>query len=425
MVNPRNGEGKVKKFAPAAVKRLAMPPPMANPFPQMRFHPLLRRAFLLLALFAGTAAAHPVPDVPVRAYFQADGACSIHVEVDPRCFKDDPENAPSLLNGIFKEMPEADRAAYLEKARAFVPETAEFRFEPLGRIIPELKWEWTTKGGAPLTKDDDVVVLTGIWRTQVPAGIQGYRLRALPQGKLSVLFLNHLNGKSVERIAVLFPGETSYLLNLTGLDAPTPSGPIAGAVGQKGGAAGWWATFADFFEQGFLHVLPKGLDHILFVLGLFLLRREWKPLLWQVSTFTVAHTITLGLATIGWVAVSPRVVEPVIAASLVYVALENIFRPQYTVWRLLVVFIFGLVHGLGFAGALRELALPTASLLVGLLGFNVGVEGGQLAVISLAFIATAWIRNPVQYRRAIVIPGSAAIAAMGLWWTVTRVFGEG
>lgn len=378
-----------------------------------------------LCLLAASASGHPIPDVPVRAFFESGGACTIQVEVDPRCFKDDPDTAPSLLYEFVPAMPEADRAAYFAKARAFVPATVEFLFEPLGRMLPDFQWAWTGKGGAALTKNDDVTVLTGTWRTTVPAGLDGYRIRALPEGKLSVLFLNHLGGQAVERMAVLFPGESSFLLDLTALNAALPGGPVEGSVGVKAGAAGWWNTFADFFAQGFLHVLPKGLDHILFVLGLFLLLRAWRPLLWQISAFTLAHTLTLGLATIGWVTISPKIVEPVIAASLIYVALENIFRPRYTPWRLVVVFVFGLVHGLGFAGALRELELPPAALVVGLLGFNLGVEGGQLAVIALAFLATAWLRDPALYRRAVVVPGSAAIAMMGLWWTVTRVFGGG
>jgi len=387
----------------------------------MRLLPLL--SLLWLSLLAEFAHAHPIPDVPVRAFFDAGGTCTIQVEVDPRCFKDDPDSAPSLLYEFVPGMPEADRAAYFEKARAFVPQTVEFLFEPMGRMAPEFEWAWSGKGGAPLTKNDDVAVLTGTWRPTIPAGMQGYRIRALPEGKLSVLFLNHLRGRAVERTAVLFPGETSFMLDLTGLNAPTPTGPAPGAVGVKAGAAGWWHVFTDYLKQGFLHVVPLGLDHILFVLGLFLLRREWRPLLWQVSAFTVAHTITLGLATVGWVHISSDIVEPVIAASLVFVALENIFRPQYTAWRLVVVFVFGLVHGLGFAGALSDLERPQAALMVGLLGFNLGVEGGQLAVIAIAFLATAWLRDPLLYRRVIAIPGSAAIAVMGAWWTVTRVFG--
>ncbi len=281
-------------------------------------------------------------------------------------------------------------------------------------------FEFTTHGAQPLLKPDDVVVLTGTWRTTIPAGLQGYRIKALEAGKLSVLFLNTIGGKSVERIAALFPGETSFLLDLTAMQASSPDAPLPGAVGVESGAGGWWRTFWQFLRQGFLHVVPEGLDHILFVLGLFLLSRDWRALLWQVSTFTVAHTLTLALATLGWVSVPASVVEPIIAGSIAVVALENIFHPRYTPWRLILVFIFGLVHGLGFAGALKELQLPTSSLIVGLLGFNVGVEFGQLAVISIALAATFWLRNPSVYRKAVVVPGSIAIASMGLWWMAER-----
>ncbi len=381
----------------------------------------LRRLLFTLALTIGAIArAHPIPDVPVSAFFEAGGATRFVVEVDPRCFTDDPDHAPSLLFKDLKAKPQAEQDALREQARTYVARTMELFFEPLGKISPDWQFTWTGRGAAALKDDEDVSVLTGIWKTTVPAGLQGYRLRALPEGKVSVLFLNHLRGEAVERTAVLFPGETSFLLDLSGLGSAALTSPAAGAVGVTGGR---WETFLDFFWQGFQHVLPKGLDHILFVLGLFLLSRAWRPLLWQVTTFTAAHTITLGLATFGWVQVSPRIVEPVIAFSLVFVAMENILRPRYSAWRLVVVFVFGLVHGLGFASAMRELDLPLKSVLVGLLGFNLGVEGGQLAVVTLAALATVWLRNPVTYRRAIVIPGSAAIAVMGLWWTVTRVFG--
>jgi hypothetical protein len=276
----------------------------------------------------------------------------------------------------------------------------------------------------PLTKLDDPVMITGEWRTRLPQGLEGYRIKALPGGALSVLFINHLGGQALERVAVLFPGETSFLLDLTQLTAAAPTQPATGSVGSRATAGGRWATFAGFLREGFVHVLPKGLDHILFVLGLFLLAREWRPVLWQVTMFTLAHTLTLGLATLRIVSVSPSVVEPVIAGSIAVVALENIFRPKYTRWRLVIVFAFGLVHGLGFAGALAALDLPPASLVVGLIGFNAGVELGQLAVISLAFIATVWLKDAARYRQWVVIPGSALIALLGVWWMVERLVGR-
>ena len=105
-------------------------------------------------------------------------------------------------------------------------------------------------------------------------------------------------------------------------------------------------------------------------------------------------------------------------------ALENVFRPAFTPWRVVVVIVFGLVHGLGFAGALAEMQLPPGSLLVGLLGFNVGVECGQLTVIALAWVATCWIRDDERYRRWVVVPGSLLIALFGVWWMIERIVGR-
>jgi hypothetical protein len=182
------------------------------------------------------------------------------------------------------------------------------------------------------------------------------------------------------------------------------------------------STFYSFARQGFVHVLPLGLDHILFVLGLFFLSRKWKPILYQVSVFTVAHTITLGLATLELISAPSHVVEPIIAASIAVVALENIFFPNYRHSRLFIVFFFGLIHGLGFAGALSAFDLDPASLVIGLLGFNLGVEFGQLAVIAIAFFLTFWLKDEEKYRKIAVVPCSTLIALMGTYWTIERIF---
>lgn len=177
-----------------------------------------------------------------------------------------------------------------------------------------------------------------------------------------------------------------------------------------------------YLHLGFTHIVPKGLDHILFVLGLFLLSRRLRPLLLQVSAFTLAHSITLGLTLYGLIALSPAVVEPLIALSIVYVAVENLMTSELTPWRVVLVFAFGLLHGMGFAGVLRELALPRSEFLTGLVAFNVGVEAGQLMVILTAFlIVGAWIRRADVYRRVVVVPASAAIAAIGVAWTLQRL----
>jgi hydrogenase/urease accessory protein HupE len=178
----------------------------------------------------------------------------------------------------------------------------------------------------------------------------------------------------------------------------------------------------DYTRLGFTHILPQGLDHILFILGLYLLSTRAKPLLIQVTAFTLAHTLTLGLSSYGVISLPSAVVEPLIAASIAYVAVENILTPRLKPWRALVVFGFGLLHGLGFAGVLTEVGLPRDQLLPALASFNVGVELGQIAVIALAFLAVGlWGRNRAWYRPRVVIPASGLIAAVAMVWTVQRV----
>jgi len=173
---------------------------------------------------------------------------------------------------------------------------------------------------------------------------------------------------------------------------------------------------------GFTHIVPYGFDHVLFVLGIFLLTGRVRSVLWQVSAFTVAHSITLGLSMYGLVTVSPSLVEPMIALSIAYVAIENVFLSELKPWRVALVFAFGLLHGMGFAGALRELGLPRRDFLTALLTFNVGVEAGQLAVIGAAFLLVGWpCGTRTWYRRRVVVPASLAIAGMALYWTVQRL----
>ena len=178
-----------------------------------------------------------------------------------------------------------------------------------------------------------------------------------------------------------------------------------------------------YLVLGYKHILPLGFDHILFVLSLFLLSPKLKPVLWQATAFTVAHSVTLGLAMYNVIKVPSAIIEPLIALSIMYVALENIFSPRLKTSRIGVVFIFGLVHGLGFAGALGSLGLPQNAYLLSLIMFNVGVELGQLTVILLAyFLLAKWFGQKPYYRRFIVIPLSAMIAAVAAFLTVQRIF---
>lgn len=160
------------------------------------------------------------------------------------------------------------------------------------------------------------------------------------------------------------------------------TGPIEIGGGDAQGAA---QVFVNYIPVGFDHILPKGLDHILFVLGLFFLSTRLGPLLWQISAFTLAHTVTLALGALGYVNIPGSIVEPIIAASIVYVAVENIVSDKLHRWRPAVIFVFGLLHGLGFASVLGEFGLPEGQFIPALIGFNIGVEIGQLTVIAMAF----------------------------------------
>lgn len=203
--------------------------------------------------------------------------------------------------------------------------------------------------------------------------------------------------------------------------------PLLDAAGNE---RGFWSTFGLYVSIGVGHILPGGLDHILFVLALFLASTRTSNLIWQITAFTVAHTATLGLAATGVITPSPDWVEPFIALTIAFVAVENLAFRDMIWWRPLVVFAFGLVHGMGFAGFFGELGLPSGQFWSALLGFNLGVEIGQLSVVAAAFVLALVLRKQLAplsadsgYRRFVVIPSSVLIGATGLWWAVERVFG--
>ena len=204
--------------------------------------------------------------------------------------------------------------------------------------------------------------------------------------------------------------------------------PLLDETGQPRSAM---ATFALYVQIGVDHILPGGLDHILFVMALVLTSTRLRPLIIQVTTFTLAHTVTLGLAGAGVITPPAGIVEPLIAASIAVVAIENVWVRDMPKWRPVVVFGFGLLHGLGFAGFFGELGLPPGQFWSALIGFNVGVEIGQLAVV-LATIAvlvmaqhtigTADEAGTTTYRRWVVTPASLLIASVGFWWAIERAF---
>ncbi len=212
-----------------------------------------------------------------------------------------------------------------------------------------------------------------------------------------------------------------------------PDNPERQFVLDQGGML---TQIAEYFVHGVWHIW-QGIDHILFLLSLLLpsvlqrqdgrwvgatrFRRSLLDILRVVTAFTVAHSITLSLAALGWVMLPSRLVESTIAASVVLAALNNVW-PVIGEGRWMVAFLFGLIHGFGFASVLADLGLPRDVLAGALVGFNLGVEAGQLAIV-LAFIPLAWpLRNTQLYRFGLLGAGSLLVAVLAAIWLVERAF---
>ncbi len=178
-----------------------------------------------------------------------------------------------------------------------------------------------------------------------------------------------------------------------------------------------------YLKLGFHHIIPGGLDHILFVSALCLLSNKIKTILWQATAFTVAHSVTLALSMKNIIVVPPAITEPIIALSIVFVAIENILFSGLKAWRVLIVFMFGLIHGMGFASALNEIGLPPNKFYTSILAFNAGVELGQATIILVIFSSLVFLWGKrIWYRQRIVYPLSATIATIAAWWTIERLF---
>lgn len=289
-------------------------------------------------------------------------------------------------------------------------------------IAAQLQAEWpeisrgirlSTREGEPVALAIDQIESSEIGDASIARPTRVILRGDLPAGTDAVLF--HWGEGQGELILRHLGVEDGFAGYLAGGETSPPIA-LAGGAGQS-----WLSVFGAYIPVGFAHILPKGLDHILFVLGLYFFSTRLKPLLWQITAFTAAHTVTLALGATGVVTLPASVVEPLIAASIVFVAVENLFTTKLHAWRPVIVFGFGLLHGLGFASVLGDFGLPEGHFLPALLGFNVGVEFGQLTVVALAFLAVgAWFRNKPWYRTRIAMPASVVIALVGAYWFLER-----
>ena len=179
-----------------------------------------------------------------------------------------------------------------------------------------------------------------------------------------------------------------------------------------------------FVSIGFDHVIPLGWDHILFIIGMALSSLMWRRLLLLVSTFTLAHTLTLGLAMLGMVEISGRIIEPLIAFSIAYVAIENLLPNPSIKRKSIIVFLFGLVHGLGFASMLKSFKMSADNFLTTLISFNVGVELAQIVIVSGVVFLLFFIKSlNLNYKEIVIVPASIVISLIGIWWGIERIIG--
>ena len=180
-------------------------------------------------------------------------------------------------------------------------------------------------------------------------------------------------------------------------------------------------TAVLYTKLGVEHIIPMGLDHLAFVLALVLSATTFRRLVIQITLFTLAHSVTLILSVLGVLVLSGTWIEVAIAFSIVFVAFENVFFKNLNRWRYFIVFGFGLLYGLGFAGALSELGIPDGHFISALLGFNFGVEIGQLGFALLVYLILLRFMKRDWYRPMVLIPGSLLVGALGCYWLIERL----
>ncbi len=374
-----------------------------------------------LAPMAGQA--HPAALTSAEAAVEADGGFRVVIRFDTLAFALNDSSA-RIGNAPMEELlagPRAALEARLADARGrFLHGFRVTTDHGVGSVdtseFPDaaqvLNWKTTTTPVLP-------VVLPVVLRGHLPPGAGTVAFRFPDVLEQVILTVERPGEEPMAEPVEAGESSTALPLKVAAPIREAPQPKVAAPRPAQG--PGRLVLIGRYVHLGFRHILPEGLDHILFVLGLFLFSTRLRPLLVQVTAFTVAHSITLGLSLYGVVRLPPGVVEPLIALSIVFVAVENIRTTELHASRTLVVFGFGLMHGLGFATALIDLGLPRRDFLTALVGFNAGVELGQLTVVAIAAATLGWLRHWSGYRRMVVWPLSGGIALVAMFWTMQRL----
>jgi len=365
----------------------------------------LRLALACLAASPAAARAHELGVIQVSAVFERDGTYRVDVAIDE-------ERGPMVAAGVGAEPTPRERALKL-------PVPAD-----LSQVVPFLQ---LIAGRSTLAFDGRPAVPETLAVDRPPAPAND------PFAPLPRLTL-HLKGavpagarRAVWTVAIPL-GSFPLAFANAGDASPSRQWVIGGrpsrpfALSAEVVPPGRWPTARRYLGLGFRRILPQGAEPILFVLGILLLSLRLRPLLAQVAAFTVAHLAALALATYGLISLSPRLIAPAVALSIVYVAIGNVLAREPGPWRLALVFGCGLLHGLSFASALREAGPPRSERATALLSFAAGLEAGQLAVLAATLLLVGLpFRDQPWYRQRVVVPASLALAAIGLYWSIQRL----
>lgn len=355
------------------------------------------------------ASAHDFALTDVLLVLKSDGTwvADLRIDVDALALGVSSSVPSEDLVAELEAMSVAEFEGALERATETLQRRIRVRFdgEP---VLPRVAFPELDQPTDPTATEQTVLGTTARLSGNIPEGAVEVSFRASRAfGVVQLTIFDQSSLASRRHLLESAEDSPAYAIGSEPEDVPAP---------------GTEAVLARYLVLGFEHIIPRGVDHILFVLGLFLLAARLRPLLWQVTAFTAAHTVSLALSVYGIVDLPARPVEVLIALSIAYVGIENLFVDRLRFWRTLLVFGFGLLHGLGFAGVLTEIGLPEGEFVPALVGFNVGVELGQLAVILAALALLGWARDRAWYRHRIVFPLSSAIALTGIFWAIQRAF---
>jgi hypothetical protein len=369
---------------------------------------MFRLAFILifLAVMPGRLAAHQVETVEFE-FQQFDGKWRLVGQMDiaymlpetrkvpggqplsrEAVMKSPPEELTRIRSETERTLRSLLRLTFAGKEVPWIIEFPDFEKSPL--VLPEEAADWA--------------LLTTRLVIDAKPGSGELRVHWSGEEESELIILTEDSEKG--EIVSVRPGGEIVLLNVAA------SGVVTAA---KQSATGGWVY------SGFRHVLPLGLDHMLFILGLFLMVPKWKPLMVQSLLFTVAHSITLAIAVLGKVDLGGRTVEVLIAFSIAFIGVENLLSHKVGKLRYILVFCFGLIHGLGFASVLAEklVGVERNQFAWPLLGFNVGVELAQITVLATAFLLF-WPLN--SWKKLAQTVGSVMVALAGAGWMVERIF---